>query len=697
VLWWVLAGSLALAEDVDPFAEPDESELFRFDAQIVTVASRYAQTVRKAPNIVALIDSDQIRERGYRTLSDVLRDLPGVYVWRSEEGRDLVAMRGIVSADNNKMLLLVDGVPWYDGVYTHAFIDAYQSLANVKQVEVIKGPGSAVYGTNAIAGVINIVTRTGTDLDGVTARVVCSGWGGLEASVAGGGAERIGKTELIAAAHVRMLTQVGQGLDSTARGRRDIRGEDPRRAVNAGINLDLEGLSVQAHHVDYRHSYLTGEVDDVFDEVGADIDSFGLFYHDTHLEIRYERTFGRVTLTPAFWSHLYDNPGAYPIILGTDPLGMILVETDKRTRRLGSGLELRAIPAIDHVTVAGAGFEQTKVLLLRDLSFVDMEHTADPAEFRASPGSTLRNVYGFAQHTWTALPALELTAGARVDKRVPSNDTDEPQDEVFSVFVSPRAGILLVPSDAVTAKLLYGRAFRAPSVRETLVQAELEDGEYPFAAGSFNLYPERIDTAELEFSVSPSDALDVRVLGSYSHLGNEIDKVTPPNQYANLPGGLDVVGAEIELGAHGGPADARVAVGWTDARYGDSGPYAGRQQYEFPPFMVKGNLRLAASQRFSSTATVEAYSKRPRASWSPTAGVGDGDAVGLLHLSGRATRLGPDERLELTAGVRNVLDASWGTGVYRNDVDRMSGDEPRYPAEIGANGRELTVGIELKL
>src|SRR5688572_28610764 len=118
---WLLL-SPAFAQSVDPFEEEDESELFRFEEQLVTVASRYAQTVRKAPSIVAVITAEQIRERGYRTVSDALRELPGIYIWKSTEGRDLAAIRGVVSADNNKLLMLVDGMPWYDGVYTHGFI-----------------------------------------------------------------------------------------------------------------------------------------------------------------------------------------------------------------------------------------------------------------------------------------------------------------------------------------------------------------------------------------------------------------------------------------------------------------------------------------------------------------------------------------------------------------------------------------------
>ena len=163
----LLASQALAAEPVDPFTEPDEAELFRAEERVVTVATRYAQTVAQAPNIVTVLTDREIRTRGYRTLSDLQRSMPGVYVTVAQESRSLAWFRGVTSPDNNKFLLVIDGVPLYDGVYTHAWIDSYVPLVDVKQVEVIKGPGSAVYGTNAFAGVVDVVTYRADDLQAV--------------------------------------------------------------------------------------------------------------------------------------------------------------------------------------------------------------------------------------------------------------------------------------------------------------------------------------------------------------------------------------------------------------------------------------------------------------------------------------------------------------------------------------------------
>ena len=91
----LLTLTASAAKPVDPFDEPDEAELFRAEERVVTVASRYAQTIAQAPNIVTVLTDREIRTRGYRTLSDLLRSMPGIYVTTSKESRGLAWFRGV--------------------------------------------------------------------------------------------------------------------------------------------------------------------------------------------------------------------------------------------------------------------------------------------------------------------------------------------------------------------------------------------------------------------------------------------------------------------------------------------------------------------------------------------------------------------------------------------------------------------------
>jgi len=347
------------------------------------------------------------------------------------------------------------------------------------------------------------------------------------------------------------------------------------------------------------------------------------------------------------------------------------------------------------------GLENITVLEFADYEYEDLAREPPEPTFQAPAGSSLRNLFAYGQHTWTPLPYLEATAGLRLDKRVPTGGQD-PSKAAFDLFASPRLGLLVVPGEALTAKVLYGRAFRSPSVRELLVQAELdpETQVYPWANGSLRRRAEYIDTFEAEAIVQLADPVQVRVDGFYSYLGREIDKVSPPNEYRNLKGRLHIVGGEAGVELQVDMVSLELGYALTHARYADvrGNPYRGRRQYEFPPHMVKGATRAALTDHLTATLFGELYSGRPRREWSPDAGVPDGLAFGLLHLGVHLSEVGPGERTSIGLAVRNLTDAEWGTGVYRADVNVLNSDgSTRFPEEMSGEGRSVQVSLEVAI
>ncbi len=124
----------------------------------VTTASKVSQKIREAPSTIRIITADQIKERGYFTLEQALADLPG-FQFRNINGFNTYSfLRGIPS-QNNLILLLVDGVQINElnsgGYYGGGQFD----LSNTEKIEIVYGPSSALYGTNAVSGIINIITR----------------------------------------------------------------------------------------------------------------------------------------------------------------------------------------------------------------------------------------------------------------------------------------------------------------------------------------------------------------------------------------------------------------------------------------------------------------------------------------------------------------------------------------------------------
>ena len=711
--WLPLAAPVLAAKPVDPFTEPDESTLYRAEERVVTVATRYAQTVEQAPSIVTVVTDREIRNRGHRTLSDVLRSMPGIYVTVAKESRHLAWFRGVASPDNNKFLLLIDGVPWYDGVYTHAWIDSYIPLVDVKQVEVIKGPGSAVYGTNAFAGVVNIVTYRAEDLQGGFARIETGSFGRRSASGVLADELMMGTVPIEVRATARVLELDGDGMEINPDGDRNVLGTNPSRAINGRFGLKVGQFDLSWTVVDYRHTYFVNPQDDPMTVLFQQDGAFHLSYRDQLAAVRHELALGSLgqVRTELSWQS-HDDPGQYAWL--NDPVSSVdaetgeistalsggLVETEKRTQRLHAGVSAALYASSAHTTLLGVGGDVLRIDAVEDREFIDFSKTPEaPPDFAVrDPDARITDLFGFVQHTWTASYFLELTAGARVD-----------QHSYFGVFASPRAGVLLLPSEKLVVKVLYGRAFRAPTARELLVDVGVNsDGENRFVAGNPALQPEVIDTVESEITVTPIDDLTFRGAGYFSAVGQEIYPKTGAHpklgdHFYDNGGTTNVVGGEAQGAWRPDRFELDASYSLTMATDGDSQ----RPQYGVPMHMVNAVVGVEPAEGLRMSLLVDYFGMRPRAQWAPTSKRPDGPPVTLLHAA-VATDALANGRVRADLSIRNLLGTSYSDLVYRNDADAVVIDDsgspvrdangrviPRYPEDISAEGRAVTVGVEV--
>ena len=159
--------------EVEDFAELDLSALLN---EVVTPGAR-KQKLRDSAAIISVLTAQEISDLGAESLAEAISYLPGVNVVETYFGYASVHIRGQQQAHyNNKSLMLIDGVPYFETVNGSFHLELVP-IDVVERIELIRGPGSIIYGTNAFAGVINIITKSG---DGAT--------------------ESIGKTELVARA-----------------------------------------------------------------------------------------------------------------------------------------------------------------------------------------------------------------------------------------------------------------------------------------------------------------------------------------------------------------------------------------------------------------------------------------------------------------------------------------------------------------
>jgi outer membrane receptor for ferrienterochelin and colicins len=137
-------------------------DLMKIEVATVVSASKYKQKVTEAPSSVSIITSDEIKQYGYRTLADILRSLRGFFV-TSDRNYNYIGARGFSRPGdyNTRFLILLDGHRLNDNIYDQAYIgtEFIIDVDLIDRVEIIRGPSSSLYGTNAFFGVINVITK----------------------------------------------------------------------------------------------------------------------------------------------------------------------------------------------------------------------------------------------------------------------------------------------------------------------------------------------------------------------------------------------------------------------------------------------------------------------------------------------------------------------------------------------------------
>ncbi|MCB9195150.1 MAG: TonB-dependent receptor [Flavobacteriales bacterium] len=154
----------SLAQDTVKIKIPDLEDLINTK---VYSASKSKQTVSEAPANIIVITSDQIASRGYRTIEEVLKDLPGFDFSTGQPAGEYPShflFRGMGDVGQTKFVIMVDGVPQNDISNGWARNIGFNFMLNdVERIEFVSGPGSALYGLNAFAGFINVITKNNED------------------------------------------------------------------------------------------------------------------------------------------------------------------------------------------------------------------------------------------------------------------------------------------------------------------------------------------------------------------------------------------------------------------------------------------------------------------------------------------------------------------------------------------------------
>jgi outer membrane receptor for ferrienterochelin and colicins len=575
----------------------------------LSAASRYDQTAAEAPASVTVITWEDIERFGWRTLGEVLASATGFYT-SDDRNYTYVGVRGIGRPMdyNNRVLLLLDGHPLNEGYYgmMPAGTDLGIDLRAVDRIEVVRGPGSALYGSNAMFAVIQITTRDVPRTVAGGMSVSAGSWGGraVDADVRG------------------MVGPVGV---SVAGGRWSAQGEDlyfPEfAAVAEGVDgdattygaarLEWGGFRVQARMWERRKQIPTASWGTDFGDPDAwTKDVYAFMAVDWSTQVDPKR---RVRLHGAIDRYVYD--GSYPAE------GVLYIDANDVLRLMLSG-ELIWDLRPDNRLVVGGDARQHPTASYQQ---------AEDEEIVLESGHPYGTWSVFIQDEHHVTPTLVVVAGARWD-----------HSDLGFHRVSPRGAVVWSARRGTTFKGLYGQAFRAPSPHELYFE---DDGFLP----SGGLKPEVVRTAEMVWEQRLSPATSAALSVFDSQVRRLIDTVEDEDGMARFENreSMSARGLELELVARGTAGMARLSYAYAMAEIAE---LAGVREASNSPAHV---ARAAAGGRLIGplSATVQGRRESGRLTLHGTrtaaATLVDARAAVDLIVPGAAAWV----------GVRNLLDA----------------------------------------
>lgn len=477
-----------------------------------SISTQTRQRLSRAPAVVSVITAETIAATGAGNLVEVLDAVPGLYIRANLFAfRPLVSLRG---AAGTHTLIMVDGAPLKDLVWNTGIFWKGLPAHLIERIEIIRGPGSALYGADASAGVINVITKAsraepadqfGLRLGSHDSRAAWwhrgGEWLGHQVGITAGVSRTDGHAPTIA-----RHAQTGSGV-ADAPGQADYgwneldlrlslaRGDwrvqaDYRRQGELGIGLTGAAVLDPLTRASDQRTNLA-----VLYQNPAFAGDWGLNAEWRVQHLSYDSGAGFQERPPGFVCTLPSQcnggtPGVYAAGLINQmrsaerrlsfEFSALYSGLAGHALRFGAGYVVQDLYRVEQRVNYGLGRDGVTPIPigsgLVDLS--DSGHAFAPEQAR-------RTVYAFAQDVWTLSDTLELTAGLRHD-----------QHSDFGSAWTPRLALVWQATPRLTGKLLYGEAFRAPSYLELYA---------PTAAtrGNPELAPERSHTTELTLDWLP--------------------------------------------------------------------------------------------------------------------------------------------------------------------------------------------------
>jgi len=627
-------------------AEPEDGSMLMFVGRplsVVTTASRRPESPSAAPAVVDVVTRETIARRGYQTLGELLSFEPGFYIAPHAQG-STPYLRGLPGS----VLFLYNGIPMPSGGTQSVFpLDRELSLDHVRQVEIIRGPGSVLWGSDAFAGIVNVVSMGPEDQTGTSLKL-------------SGGSHN----EKKAYAAASMSGKTVSAFLSASGSRHQYHDPDYNRYSVAPSGA-IQGTPAELDDSKFLEITARGEISDWLSFSGRFSDFTRNYAAENETGLRWNGT--RETPVNHIGLSADTTMGRSHLMLSAYYLNQSITHTDMNTR-----FE-ETLDQFSGEVLWDRSFQHTGILTL-GATFRESRISGAQAGTGFLPSAVLTPFPMFTQQVAQSSYDSRVTSGFAQYRHQFGNASlwagvrlEDHSD--FSTHIPWNIGASWDPDDQWRFKAVLGRAFRTPYSQQIIWDLDQQTTE--------------IDTLSLQAVWRPGDMFEVDVTGFYSAVSGAV--IQDPYAGISNPAKQDIYGVEVMVRAM--LDNTRLFAGLSALRYDGNDFLLTREDFTLVnpdgsltvfyeswqrPFGTGPDLMFKTGlyRQVTDTAGVSftgAYTADLPYSYSKNTVSGRHDDYWLFSATVSIRDLLFD-RTTLRIGVKNLFDASYTTAGYYGPV-----------------------------
>ena len=496
------------------------------DINVLTI-SKKSQKISEAAGIIDVYTSKQISNMGFENLYELLGTLPGIEIMETYYGYTDVQFRGILQSHyNNKSSLLLNGQPLYDQVVSCYYLEQIP-LSSIERIEVVRGPGGVLYGTNAYAGVINIITKKGEDINGSNIALKAGQFNTKNVNFSMG--KKVNDLDIFFAGEYNEsdgyekevewdeddINPLNDELFGNSSGSRQLGyyPDDPDAYENDYTNfftsLRYKDFTINANYF-YNEKDKFGLIPTLASTGERILQGYGL-------NLKYNKSLieDKLDFTSIVW---YDQISKKERVNAYFPVLRAPHHPDDQDysgNKIGTQLELN-YQLSDKVSILGGGGFETAHADPYYFFYTDstenpltdnvITQVEDKPANAFSKEQNTSDIWIFAQANISLMEKLNLVAGSRFNSN----------EQAGTAFI-PNIGLVYSPLEKLSFKVLYGNGYRNPSIFEKYVRT------VGVLAGVEDLEPEKINTIDIGIDYSFSK-YSIRINGFFTKTDMEISR-----------------------------------------------------------------------------------------------------------------------------------------------------------------------------